>query len=161
MNMLLVGLCVLAGVTACSTATNRPSPAVLRNPSLEDFAGGDRDAVAAMLRDVAGKFRWPYAWIPTSRAATILLVCRVRAVHAGTDGSTGVVEVECLSAGSEIDLAIGDSTQFYYSPDFARREFAVSAGALAVGETRTCIVYGSGFGGELWKRFLIFPGPAR
>jgi hypothetical protein len=123
-------------------------------PSLADFASRDRDAVATMLRDVAGRFSSPFTLLPGSRAVTILLVCQVQSVVAGA------VVVKCLSAGAELDLAIDDCVEFYYQPDWAQREFGVVATGLAIGEVRTCVVYGSGFGGKLWKRFLIFPGPA-
>lgn len=152
-KVLLVCLCGLAGVTACSTATDQLASEAPHKPSLADFASGDRDAVAAMLRDVTGKFRSPFTLVPGSRAVAILLVCRVQFV------SADVVGVKCLSAGPELDLAIDDCAEFYYQPDWAQREFGVLAGDLAVGEMRTCVVYGSGFGGKLWKRFLIFPGP--
>lgn len=122
-------------------------------PSLDDFLDGDREAVAAMLRDVVRKFRSPFTPVPSSRAVTILLECRVQFVR------DGVVEMKCLSGGPELDLGIDDCAQFYYQPEWAQKEFGVSAGVVAVGEVRTCVVYGSGFGGKLWKRFLIFPGP--
>ncbi|MCA8963358.1 MAG: hypothetical protein H6838_20245 [Planctomycetes bacterium] len=125
-----------------------------REPSPADFAAGDHAAVAAMLRDVPAKFRSPYNIIPTSRAVTILIVCRVESVY---DGAVGV---QCLSRGPELDLAIDDRLTLYYQPRWAEEEFGVASEALAVGEVRTCVVHGSGFGGELWKRFLIFPGPA-
>jgi hypothetical protein len=147
-------LLVIAGVTACSTATEQPFSRVPRRPALSDFASGDRETVSAMLRDVTGKFRSPFTLAPSSRAVTILLACRVQFIRAG------VVGVKCLSAGPELDLAIEDCAEFYYQPDWAQKEFGVSAVALAVGDKRTCVVYGSGFGGNLWKRFLIFPGPA-
>ena len=155
-HVLLTALGLLAGVSACSTATDRPAyQAASHEPSLDDFAADDRDAVAAMLRDTAEKFWSPFWALPGSREVTILLVCRVQFVRAG------VVGVECLSRAPELGLATGDHTEFYYDPDWAEKEFGVSAGALAAGDVRTCVVHGSGFGGNLWKRFLIFPGPAR
>lgn len=154
-------LAVLAFVAACVApvaqsvdgAANNDRAAVPHEPSLADFAAGDRDTIAAMLQDVVGEFRSPYRVFPGSREAAILLRCRVQSVH------DGVVGLRCLSAGPELDLALDECIDFYYQPEGTRREFGLAAGALAVGEVRTCVIYGSGFGGKLWKRFLIFPGP--
>ena len=147
----LACLGVLATAMSCSTAA---APAG-HEPSLADFAHGDREAVAAMLREVAGRFRSPYNVLPGSRAVTVLVACRVRFVRAG------VVGVQCLSDAPDLGLAVDDSVELYHQPEWAQREFGVTAGPLSVGELRTCVVHGSGFGGSLWKRFLVFPGPAR
>lgn len=157
---LLCLLLVLAGLPACATAHPDAAPAAVpkplpHEPSLADFAEADRAAVAGMLRDVAGKFRSPYDILPGARAVTILLTCRVESVH------PGVVGVTCLSAGPQLDLSVDERIDLYHQPGWAQQEFGVSAGAVAVGEVRTCVVHGSGFGGELWKRFLVFPGPVR
>ena len=168
-QVILACLGVLASAAACSTTADHPGdePAarngvtLSHQPSLADFVDGDRDTVAAMLHDVESKYFWPYEVLPNSREATILLVCRVQAYSPGVAGFAGVAKVQCLSGGSELDLAIDAYAELYYQPNWAQREFGVKAEALAVGDVRTCVVYGSGFGGKLWKRFLIFPGPAR
>lgn len=149
----VVAACSATGVAPAAHAASSDRTKVAPEPSLADFAAGDRDTIAGMLQDVVGKFRSPYRVFPGAREAAILLRCRVQSVH------NGVVGLQCLSAGPELDLVLDDCIDFYYQPDGTRREFGLAAGPLAIGEVRTCVVYGSGFGGKLWKRFLIFPGP--
>lgn len=156
---------VLAGLPSCAAAQPDDAPAVVpapqpHEPSLADFAEGDRDAVAAMLREAPKRFRSPYALLPGARAVTILLTCRVESVHPGDSFHAGVVGVTCLSAGPQLDLASDERIQLYEVRSWAQQEFGRSSGPLAVGEVRTFVVHGSGFGGELWKRFLVFAGPA-
>jgi hypothetical protein len=62
-------LLVIAGVTACSTATEQPFSRVPRRPALSDFASGDRETVSAMLRDVTGKFRSPFTGLDLTLSA--------------------------------------------------------------------------------------------
>lgn len=157
---------VLAGLPSCAAAQPEAEPTAVpaplpHEPAVADFAEGDRDAVAAMLREVPTRFRSPYALLPGARAVTILLTCRVESVHPGDSFHAGVVGVTCLSAGTQLGLAVDERTQLYETSSWAQKEFGVSAGALTVGEVRTLVVHGSGFGGELWKRFLVFAGPAR
>lgn len=159
-------LFLLAGLPACATAHPTEAPASVpeplpHEPSLADFAEGDRDAVAAMLSEVPTRFRSPYSVLPGSRAVTILLTCCVESVHPGDSVHVGVLGVTCLWAGPQLGLGVDERIQFYDYRSWAQQEFGVSAGALAVGEVRTFVVHGSGFGGKLWKRFLIFAGPAR
>lgn len=123
--------------------------------SYQDFASGDRAVIASMLREVPVRFRSPYNLVPGSRAVSVMLVCQVQWMRAG------VVGLRAMSAGREIGLAPGECADFYYDPGWVREQFGVEAEAMAVGEVRTCVVHGSGFGGELWRRFLILPGPAR
>ena len=152
---------VLAVLPACATAPPGAGPAAAEprssppDPSLADFADGDRSAVEAMLRDVPGRFRSPYNLLPGARSVTTLVTCRVESVQ------DRVVGLRCMSGVPALDLAIDEPTTFHVAVDWAQAEFGVVAPTVAVGEVRTCVVHGSGFGGGLWKRFMVFPGPAR
>ncbi|MBK8100930.1 MAG: hypothetical protein IPK26_27925 [Planctomycetes bacterium] len=164
--MLLSSLAVAAGFAACSICSMAPAQpgdgskraereGTPHQPSLADFLEGDREVVAAMLRAAPEKFPAPDFLIPRSRAVTSLLTGRVQYAR------DGFVCLECLSAAPELDIATGDSCALYGCSEWTRKEFGVAARSVAVGEVRTFAVHGSGFGDGLWKRLLLFAGPAR